>query len=569
MLHAVIKTNSYQDSVNLMLLTNQVSSLQGIERASVMMGTDANKDIFKNTGLFAEELNQAGANDMCIVVDTDNTDKVDEVLAEVEHFLKNQSVKSKGSQTSRVRSWEKATETLPNANLALISVPGKYAAGEAERALDLGLHAFIFSDNVPLEDEERLKGKAEELGLLVMGPDCGTGIISGVPLAFANVVREGNIGVIGASGTGIQEVTTLIDRRGGGIRHAVGTGGRDLSAEIGATTMLQSLAAFEEDAGTDVIVLVSKPPAESVRSQVLERLAASPKPVVVSFVGDDPAVHDEAGIYLAYTLNEAAHLALNLAKGNDPHHEEVGIPDISENREGVLSGLYSGGTLATEAAVLASSALSLSEGVVHEEGFMLKAKGHEIIDLGDDMYTEGRPHPMIDPTTRIEYFEKAAVDPKVAVVLFDVVLGYGAFGDPASAILPAIEQGKDKKAYVAVLCGTKADVQAYDEQKAKLEAAGVIVKESNEEAVSAALALLGAEVPKKEKVSLPVLKKTDRVAASEAIRALISEKPRVINVGLANFVEPIETHGGTCVQYDWRPVAGGNERMQKILQLLR
>src|SRR5580704_9603583 len=97
---------------------------------------------------------------------------------------------------------------------------------------------MIFSDNVPIAEEASLKHEARERGLMVMGPDCGTAIIGGVPLAFANAVPRGDIGIIGASGTGIQEVSTLIARAGRGVRHAIGTGGRDMHAEVGGLTTL-------------------------------------------------------------------------------------------------------------------------------------------------------------------------------------------------------------------------------------------------------------------------------------------------------------------------------------------
>ena len=217
MIHSVIKKNSYQDSINLMLLTNHINSLPNVEQCSIMMGTDANKDILKNTGMYNQDVDKAKPDDMVIVVKGEGEQLMEAVLMEVEDFLQDQSIKKKESGIQEVDNWEDALEALPDANLALISVPGIYAADEIENALDLGLHVFCFSDNVPLEEEVRLKAKAHEKGLLLMGPDSGTGILSNVPLAFTNVVRKGNIGIVGASGTGIQEVTTLIQKLGGGV----------------------------------------------------------------------------------------------------------------------------------------------------------------------------------------------------------------------------------------------------------------------------------------------------------------------------------------------------------------
>lgn len=243
-LYTHIKQNSYQDSINLMLLTNSVNTVEGVDSAQVMMGTDANKDIFKTSGLYNDEIEKANPNDMVIAIESSDASIMDTVLEEVENFLSDLSVKKETNQINNVDSWQEATDAMDDSNLVLISIPGSYAAEEIERAIDAGKHAFVFSDNVSIEDEVRLKKKAHEKGLLVMGPDSGTGLISNVPLAFTNVIRPGNIGVVGASGTGIQEVTTIIDRLGGGVVNAVGVGGRDLSEEVGAITMLDTLAAL-------------------------------------------------------------------------------------------------------------------------------------------------------------------------------------------------------------------------------------------------------------------------------------------------------------------------------------
>jgi len=271
-IHTIIKKNSYQDSINLMLLTNAVTTTEGVNKVQVMMGTPANKDLFKDAGLYTDELEDAGSNDMAIVIDTDVEGKVDEVLEKVDQYLKDQSISADSETFKTVRTWDKAEKALPDANVALISVPGEYAAEEAEHALDRGMHAFIFSDNVPIEEEVKIKQKAKEKGLVVMGPDSGTGILDGIPMAFANVVNKGKIGVVGASGTGIQEVTTIVDRLGEGVSHAIGTGGRDLKEPVGAITMMECIKALENHKATDIIVVVSKPPAKEVRDAFVELL---------------------------------------------------------------------------------------------------------------------------------------------------------------------------------------------------------------------------------------------------------------------------------------------------------
>ena len=323
MLHTVIKANSYQDSINLMLLTNAVSTLPGVIQGSIMMGTEANKDIFNNAGLYTNEVGGATPNDMVIVVETADATVVGKVMEEVDRFLNDLSVKKKSDGIKSVKNWKDAKEQLPDANIALFSIPGIYAADEIEKALDEGMHAFSFSDNVSLDDEVRLKKKAHDKGLLLMGPDCGTGIISGVPIAFTNVVKPGNISIVAASGTGIQEVTTIIDRLGGGVIHAIGTGGRDLSSAVKAITTKDAIIGLEQHDPTDVIVVISKPPAKEVRDDVMQLLQSLSKPVVAIFLGEKPENH-EGNVYLAHTLEETAQIAVDLAQGNQVKDELFG-----------------------------------------------------------------------------------------------------------------------------------------------------------------------------------------------------------------------------------------------------
>ncbi len=581
MLFTIIKQNSYQDSVNLMLLTNKISTMDGINKVQIMMGTPANKDIFKTAGLHTEELEKAAANDMCIVVDTDIEAKIQEVLDEVDNYLSNQAISSSKQEFESVRTWDKAMKALPNANVALISTPGQYAAEEADKALDNDLHVLIFSDNVSIEDERRLKEKAHEKGLLVMGPDCGTEIVAGVPLAFANVVKKGNIGLVGASGTGIQEVTVQIDRLGGGVTHAIGTGGRDLSDKIGAITMMDAIKGLAAHKQTEVIGIVSKPPAKEVRDQVVELLQSLSKPVVAIFLGEEPHNH-EGNIYYANTLEETAAIAIDLSKGNPvkPNYNNIQgeVPAVNlKPEQKTIKGLYSGGTLGYEAATLISRGLGLGKSDSHEEGYLLKTNGFEVADLGDDIYTQGKPHPMIDPDTRIKFFQKAAEDESTAIILFDVVLGYGSHEDMAGALLPGIQKiQNDAKAngktiyFVATVCGTEQDPQNIQEQKSKLENAGVILRDSNNQAIRTALAMINIQVEEmdKEKVSAVTQAANTDITVSSAIEKLLNEKPNVINVGLKKFTSAITENGGRVVQFDWRPVAGGNERMRKVLSVL-
>ncbi|WP_313156079.1 acyl-CoA synthetase FdrA, partial [Lacrimispora sp.] len=409
MIKTIIRKGSYQDSVVLMLLTNKISAMKRIHKVSIMMATPANKDLFKEGGLETPELMEAQSNDMAIVVDVESEELIGQVLKEAEEFLNNQSKGSAGTEEKVVSSWEQAIKRMPDANLAVLSIPGMYAAAEADRALDENLNVFIFSDNVSKNDEIYLKQKAHEKGLLVMGPDCGTGIIKGVPIAFTNHVRMGKIGVIGASGTGIQEVTTIIDQLGEGVANAIGTGGRDLSAEVGGITMLDAIDAMEKDSQVEVVVILSKPPAKEVRDVIVKRLWDYKKPVVTLFLGEKPEIHEE-DFYHAYTLDEAARIAVSLVR-NEEIVQDTWKPEIQEGFKKedhkTIKGYYSGGTLASEAVMLIKDTIGIAGAGGKKEGYMLNTQGYTIIDLGDDVYTVGKPHPMIDPANRIACMKQA------------------------------------------------------------------------------------------------------------------------------------------------------------------
>lgn len=578
MLKTVVKKGSYHDSVVLMLLTNHISAMQGVNKVSIMMATPANKDIFKQSGLDTEELLAASANDMVVVADIENETIMDTIETEIDAYFKKQNTQTQ--QTESVKSWDKALEKMPNADMAVISIAGAYAALEANRALDEGMNVFMFSDNVTIEDEKQLKQKAHDKGLVVMGPDCGTGIIQSVPIAFTNKVNSGKIGIIGASGTGIQELTTIIDRLGEGVKNAIGTGGRDLSSEIGGITMMDTINAMEQDDSIKVMIVISKPPAKAVREMISNRLSAFKKPVVTLFLGEKPEYH-EKGFYHAYTLDESARLAVNLVRDEDINSCVVSAEtpenafDKSENK--TIKAYYSGGTLAGEAAMLIKDALNLDTPPEKAEGFMLKHGGHIVVDLGDDVYTQGKPHPMIDPAKRIECMQEATDDSSTGVILFDIMLGYGSHEDMAGALLPTINELKQKAEnesrklfFIATVCGTRHDYQGYDEAVNKLKNAGVIVCETNKLASQMAIRAIGLDFaePKKEiraKQSVDV----KITPASDKLLKMLSEKPRIINIGLKSFAEVADEFGCEVVQFDWTPPAGGNVEMIKTLDFLR
>lgn len=578
MLYTVIKTNTYQDSVNLMVLTNQLSEREGVHQVSVMMGTPANMDIFKNAGLYTDELEAAGPNDLCIVVDTNDESVVEDVTEGVDDFINNQSAASQKSKISVIRTWEMAENKLPNADLAVISIAGEYAAAEANKALDRGLNVLLFSDNVPLEDEVQLKNKAKEKGLIVMGPDCGTSILHEVPIAFANVVEKGNIGIVGASGTGIQEISTIISRQGGGISEAIGTGGRDLSADVGAITAIRGLEVLDRDPETDVIVFVSKPPAPEVRDHVVEVFKTLSKPVVAVFMGEKPR-EDHDNVHFAWTLEETALSAFELARNNESDlkrivNETEGIEKIKENRkQRSIKGYFCGGTLAQEAAMIVEDAFDIDPSADHPEGMMLKHGGTEIIDLGDDAYTQGRAHPMIDPSIRVDIVREACNNPETAIILLDNVIGYGGHEDMAGVFAAVVEEEKEKVKknnkeiiFIASVTGTQVDPQVYEEQAKKLKDAGAIVAASNAQATRIAVDLI-KYLDSTEDLKEESRKQTEN--ESDAVAELISDKPRVINIGLRNFAEAIQENGAPVVQYQWTPIAGGDKRLAKILEKLK
>ncbi|WP_430611306.1 acyl-CoA synthetase FdrA [Enterococcus sp. DIV0876] len=578
MLHTVIQKNNYQDSIVLMLLTNQLIALEGVNNASVMMGTPANKDIFKTGGLYTEDMTAATSNDMVLVLDIDDASIIETVMTEIDRFLNDQSKTNEEEGSESVKTWEKALLAGKDADVVVLSVPGTMAADEIETALTAGKHVFCFSDNVSLADEVRLKKLAHKEGLLLMGPDCGTGIINGIPVAFTNAVRKGKIGVVGASGTGIQEVTTIIHKLGEGVTQAIGTGGRDLNESVGGITMKDSIGALENDPDTEVIVVISKPPSPEVRNQVLALLRNGSKPAVTIFLGEAPTNHED-NLYRAYTLEEAAQISVQLLR-----HENVQLAESKEADETVaftkdqqqIKGFYSGGTLAYEAAMLIEAGLGLSAADTHDAGFILKVDGHEIIDLGDDIYTQGKPHPMIDPTKRKELLHQAGADPKTAIILLDIVLGYGAHQDMASELAPVIKELKAQAknsgrelAVIATIVGTDLDPQDINEQTAILEDAGVILCQSNAQAVKKALQLLGHPLPP---IMRDLLKR--RLSETESFpepspQALaLLDNDSFINVGLRSFGEAIRAHRGKVIQYDWQPIAGGNVMLQKALRFL-
>ena len=480
--------NSYRDSVELMRIAAELEGRGGIIRAGLVMATPANQGVLREAGLLDATAAAAGPNDLVVAVAAADEDAAEGAIERAAALLQGAGGDAAGGGESRAfvpTTLGEAVGALPGANVCLISTPGTYATAEALKALKRGLHVFLFSDNVPLEDEIELKALAARKGLLLMGPDCGTAILDGVPLGFANAVRRGSVGLIGASGTGMQQVSCLVDRAGAGISQAIGVGGRDLDERVGGVMMLAALARLEADPATKVIVLISKPPAASVGARVLDAIRGIGTPVVVNFLGGDPVAVLAAGATPAATFEEAALAATGgRAAGLDPALVEAARAEGARlaPTQDAVRGLFSGGSLAGEAKLLLKAAHASCT----------------VIDLGDDEYTVGRPHPMIDPRLRSEHIAATGDDPAAAVLLLDVVLGTASHPDPAGALVPAIAEARARAsatgrhlAVVASVCGTAADAQGLERQEAELRGVGAIVAPSNAQA--AALAALIVE----------------------------------------------------------------------------
>jgi len=551
MIQAFVKKGSFQDSVSLMLISKKLSASDAVDEVSIMMGTPSNKSLLKETGFWHDLFNDVTPNDICVGIKVHSSADVTALISEqleqaLAEIAKGQA---QGPRLAKARSWQSATTKLPDANLVLISIAGEYAAEFASKALDANKNVMLFSDNVSVEDEIALKTKARDKGLIVMGPDCGTSMIAGAPLAFANVLPKDNIGIVGASGTGIQEITSQIALLGSGITNAIGLGGRDLSLQVGGISALTALDMLDSDPATKVIGFVSKPPAVEVQQKILSKMQQLAKPVVALFLGTKHDKPCDGNVYLANTMDEAAKLCVQLSKASKLSAE------LNLTPEAKIIGLYAGGTLAAESAMLLGQYLNLPLDSKHDKGTMLDADGHKVIDLGDDFYTVGRPHPMIDPTVRGQQIIELANQSDVGVLLADIVLGFGSHSDPAGAFADAVKELKAKRKspinVLVTVTGTDLDPQNRAEQTQKLLDAGILVLDNLPEAV-----ILARQLTRKASTS-----------NQQQAPALLQEV-KVINAGLRSFAEDLQSTKTQVVHYQWAPIAGGNKRLSEILQKL-
>ncbi|NBB47848.1 acyl-CoA synthetase FdrA [Rhizobium sp. CRIBSB] len=503
----LIRPKEYHDSVRLMRVSEALRRESGVSEAMVMMATANNKKILETSGLLTDSVRDANPDDLAIAVIADTEESADAAIGAAGKALSEKSQAAR--KTANPRSLDSAYALKPDARLVVISVPGQFAFREAKRALEIGLNVLMFSDNMPLDEEKALKMLAADKNRLMMGPDCGTALINGIGFGFANKVARGAIGIVGASGTGIQEISCLLDAMGEGVSHAIGTGGRDLHEEIGGLTMLQGLKLLAEDPNTEVIIVASKPPSPQVAEAVLRFVETIGKPVVVNFLGKDQPV-DRRGHIFAKSLADTAHTAARL---RNPQATLPALPDVDTNAfitaskamlaptQRYVRGLYAGGTLCYEAMLILNEALGpISSNLAYGDSRindLFSSRGHTVIDMGDDAYTDGRAHPMIDPFMRNQRILQEAQDPEVALLLLDLVIGYGAHADPAGALAVTIRDARALAAaqgrqlpIIVTICGTRNDIQNYDRQRDDLVSAGIQVVHSNAEAAALAARLL-------------------------------------------------------------------------------
>ena len=506
-----IKKNSYFDSVFLMQVAKAISDEPGIDQAIALMGTENNKAVLIKMGVKEKEIDSVSSNDVVIFIKGSKS-QVDLVLDNIDRWFTRKTTSLK----TKVHTLDKALKTQPKANLAVISVPGRYAAGEAQKALDKGLNIFLFSDNVSVKEELSLKQYADQKGLLVMGPDCGTAIIAGVSIGFANSIRRGKIGVVGVTGTGLQEFTSLIHQAGLGISHAIGTGSRDLSDEIGGLSAFKALELLEGDPETELIVLISKPPGLKTLDSLVKRLNRCSKPVVTCILGTRQFRNKlklKQSIVSTDTIAEAAIKAAAIAKG-----KSIKLPGISvtnylgrikkekkllATNQRYLRGIFAGGTFCYQAQqLMAAGGLKIHSNVPLTGMIKLTdpttSIANSMVDMGEDYFTQSSPHPMIDSRLSKQRIIKEAHDPEVAVILLDFILGFMSSENPAGELAPAIIEAKQIRKndgghliFIASVCGTDLDIQNLKEQLNTLEEIGVIVMPSSAHAALLALEVVG------------------------------------------------------------------------------
>lgn len=499
--HLTVFADTYLDSVLQMSGTRAMEQTSGVSWAAAAMATAANLETLASRGFDQPELGSAKPTDLFIAIEADDDAAVEVAVAQAREALFAARKPVGSTDKAAPRSIDEALEEHPEINIAVISVPGDYAALEAHAALARGLDVLLFSDNVSREDEIALKEHAAARQRLVMGPGAGTAHLGGVGLGFANVVGQGRVGVASAAGTGAQEAMALLDRWGVGVSHVIGLGGRDLNADIGGRMAALSIQALEDDPQTDVILVVSKPPAPDVAAAILDR--EHPTPMAAAFMGV-AETGPRSGAVVSDTLEGGVVATLRLLGLDAPDLQAVRGPQVTDviarlsPQRTTIQGLYSGGTLCYEALVLLSRTFPqpVYSNIPLDKSLRVPAPPATsvLLDLGEEEYTQGRPHPMIDPSLRLEMLEGLVDDPTVAVVLLDVVLGHGSHPDPAGILAPVLRRLSDAGCQVvAYVLGTDKDPQGYESQVRTLVDAGCMVTET-----AARAALLAAAIANRD-----------------------------------------------------------------------
>lgn len=608
-LRAEIRSGVYHDSIVLMQLQAALAKLPGVRDAAAIMGTGENMALLAASGLHPDSASGFGPDDLVIVVQADDEDTATRALGRIDELLARR--RGGGAEEFHPRSLGSAVRQFPSAHWALVSVPGRFAAGVARDALERGLHVFLYSDNVEAADEVSLKREAASRGLLLMGPDCGTAIINGTGLGFANRVRRGAIGLIGASGTGLQAISCRIHALGGGISQALGTGGRDLHADVGAIAARQEMSLLSRDPETEVIVLVSKPPDAAVADTLMSAAREAGKPVIVHFLGHHPlaGAGDTSPVRFARSLGECAELAMQITGSGEPRgiHSHPTDPATSEPATSepavsvgdrgervpagagrrYLRGLFAGGTLALEATSVARDLLPALHSNVSLDGAEPLAdpthsRGHTILDLGADEFTVGRLHPMLDNELRLRRIAQETEDSETGFILLDVVLGDGAHPDPAAELGAAIELARRETdiEFGAIVIGTEDDPQDLAAQIERLTEAGARVFADTGGAVRFAARRLGVEAagstaaasPPSGAASASTLThppQTSDTALPEVDLEVLGAPVAAVNVGVRTFFDSLLDQGAAAVHVEWRPPAGGDEKLMSILEKLK
>ncbi|MEW6718461.1 MAG: acyl-CoA synthetase FdrA [Chloroflexota bacterium] len=494
----VVRKQQYYDSIFLMGVNKRLSENRGVLQTAVLMGSEKNKQLLADIGIHGPQIDSAGPNDLIVAIIADTPQIVEAVLGKLDEALDRIQA---GSIPSVLHTLEEGLAQKPNANLAVISIPGEYAAHEARKALEAGLNVFLFSSNVSIEDELDLKQCALQNNLLVMGPDCGTSLLGGIGIGFANIVRRGPIGVIGAAGTGLQEFTSQIHNAGLGISHAIGTGSHDVSDEIEGITTFTALERLEADSQTKVIVFISKPLGAKTFTKLVERLQGCRKPAIGCFLGQPVEPLDRnTNLQCARTIDEAVQLAAKHVTGSPLPPIQLTSEELEwaarekagwSPEQKYLRGVFAGGTFCYQ-----------SQQILRDAGFAVHSNApfapqnrlshpdqsleHTLLDMGDDYYTLGKPHPMINGTLRVQRILTESLDHQVAILLLDFILGYNASTDPVGELLDAILEARQRVrkrggslTVVASICGTEDDPQDLNLQTQLLKEAGAIVFRSN------------------------------------------------------------------------------------------